>query len=229
MGRVQSSNPFLDYCIPTFLVNNIDITNESIIIELGEGEYTLDYGILLHQHNVVIKGCGKDKTTLKIPENIEYSYDDAIIDLQGDYHISQGVETDKRISVTIIGLTIETNVTRSQALAHDNDLTSDESFLIKCYNVKSFVMRDVKIKAENVETTCLDIRRGFNIDIRGCEFINHNRRWTGGNIWLQGDIENVFIEHNDFYKYGNDEVVGIYDVNNFVGVNDSDEISKKNI
>ena len=229
MGFIPSTNPFMEYCIPTFLVNNIDITNESIIIELGEGEYTLDFGILLHQHNVVIKGCGKDKTTLKIPKNIDYSYDDAIIDLQGDYHISQGVETDKRISVTIIGLTIETNVTKSQAQAQDYDLTCSESYLIKCYNVKSFVMRDVRIKAENVETTCLNIRRGFNIDIRECEFISRNRRWTGGNIWLQGDIENVFIEHNDFYKYGNDEVIGITDVNNFVGVNDSDEISKKNI
>jgi len=229
MSYHYSSNPFNDYSLPSFLENNIDLTNDRVVIELGEGEFVLDYGLLLHQHDVVIKGCGKDKTTLKIPETIDYSYDDAIINLQGDYHITQGVETDKRISVTIIGLTIETNVTRSQALAHDNDLTSDESFLIKCYIVKSFVMRDVKIKAENVETTCLDIRRGFNIDIRGCEFINHNRRRTGGNIWLQGDIENVFIEHNDFYKYGNDEVVGIYDVNNFVGVNDSDEISKKNI
>lgn len=230
MGHEPSSNPFLDYCIPTFLVNNFDITNESIIIELGEGEYTLDYGILLHHHNVVIRGCGSDKTTLKIPEDIEYSYDDAIINLQGKYGKDQnGHVIDIKISVTIIGLTIETDVTRNQALAHDYELIREESYLIKCYNVKSFVMRDVKIKAEYLKTTCIDLRRGFNIDIRDCEFMNYNSRWTGGIIWLRGDIENVFIEHNDFYKYGNDEVVGIFDVNNFVGVNEFDEVSKKNI
>ena len=217
MSHHRDEDNFNDYTLPTFLEGNL---NRDIVIELGEGDYTLDYNLLIHQHNVIIKGQGSTKTRLIVPANIDYA-DDAIIELLG----AQGHE----IAVSISGLTINASVTKAQADAASTDLTQNESHIIKCYHVKSFYMHDVRIIAENLKTTCLDIRRGSNIIIRGNEFVNYNRRWTGGGIWLRGDIENVIIEDNDFYKYGNDEVIAIYGSNNFVGVNESDEISKRNV
>lgn len=223
------SNPFNDYSLPSFIEDsNFPINNKDIVIELGEGTFTMDFTLLFNLHNVTIKGQGRDKTILVIPVTINNT-DDCIIGVYGKYQLRQGQETDERVSVSIKGLTIRTNVTKVQAEQEAYWLTQHESYIIKCNNVNSLIMRDVRIVAENIETTCIDIRRGFNIDIQGCEFINRNRRWTGGNIWLRGDIENVIIKDNDFYKYGNDEVIALYDTNCFVGVNDSDEISKKNI
>ena len=215
------SDSFSDYTLPSFLdVPTFDITEKEIIIELGEGAFTLDFNILFHNHDIIIKGQGSGKTFLNVPKNIDY-IDDAILNIQADH----GSE----INVSLSGLTIWASVLKQHAESANFKLTQNESYLIKCYNAKSFVMNDVRIWADNLATTCVDIRRGFNIDIRESEFKNFNRRWTGGNIWLRGDIENVVIEDNDFYKYGNDEVIGLYDTNNFIGVNDADEISKMNV
>lgn len=221
-----------DHTLPTFLENlaniQFSVIDNDIVIELGEGTFTMDYNLYFHYHNITIKGQGRDKTKLIIPEDIDY-IDDGIIHLQGLYKPKDSPISDIRIAVSIIGLTIEAIVTKEQAIAKSHRLTQFSSYLIKCYNVSSFVMRDVRIISENLATTSIDIRRGFNIDIRGCEFINNNRRWVGGNIWLRGDLDNVVIEDNDFYKYGNDEAIAIYDLNDFVGVNDSDLITKKDI
>lgn len=223
------SNLFYSYSLPSFLdTNTFDITNGDTVIELGEGIYTLDFSISLNQHNVTIKGQGRDKTILIVPANINYS-DDAIINLQGLYKTQIGQEADIRIAVNISGLTIMTDVSKAAAEARVNKLTENETYIIKCYNVGSLVMRDVRICAENLETTCLDVRRGFNIDIRNCEFINRNRRWTGGNVWLRGDTENVIIEDNDFYKYGNDEIIALYGSNSFEDYNVSTAITKRNV
>ena len=220
MHHRNYSDDFYDFTLPSFLEQNVDINDNTLVIELGEGNYTLDFNILIHQHNVIIKGKGSSKTFLNVPENVDY-IDDAIINLQGEWN--------HEIAVKICGLTINAIVTKTQAQSASYHLTQSYSYIFKCYHVKSFYMHDVKITTENLNTTCIDIRRGSNIKIHGNEFFNYNRRWEGGGIWLRGDIENVTIEDNDFFKYGNDEVIGLYGSNNFAGVNTSDEISKKNI
>lgn len=71
------NNIFNDYTLPTFLEGSVEINNEKLVIELGEGSYTLEYNLLIHQHNVIIKGQGSTKTILNVPVNIDY-VDDAI-------------------------------------------------------------------------------------------------------------------------------------------------------
>ncbi len=71
------NNNFNDCTLPTFLEGSVDINNEKLVIELGEGSYTLDYNLLIHQHNVIIKGQGSTTTILNVPVNIDYE-DDAI-------------------------------------------------------------------------------------------------------------------------------------------------------
>ena len=96
------SDLFSDYTLPSFLdVPTFDITEKEVIIELGEGSFTLDFNILLHNHDVIIKGQGSGKTFLSVPENIDY-IDDAILNIQAD----QGSE----INVSLSGLTIWASV-----------------------------------------------------------------------------------------------------------------------
>lgn len=225
---------YLEYTLPTFLEGVVDITNKKIVIELGAKEYHLDYGFLLHNHDVVIKGAGMGKTKLILDETLNgfcQYIDDAILNFQGQDD-SDGFCP---INVTIENLTIKTNISKNETEADfvedlpHSKIAHHPSYLIKCYNVQSFTMHHVEIETKNIETTCLDIRRGTNIDIRGCILTNYNRRWQGGSIWLRGNIENVVIEDNDFYKYGNDEVIAIFDLNSYMGLNDALEISKKNV
>lgn len=49
-----------------------------------------------------------------------------------------------------------------------------------------------------------------NVEITNCEFKNYNARRIGGNIWMCQRVKNVNIVNNDFYKYGNDENIGIW-------------------
>ena len=223
-----SGTPFYYYSLPTILEGTIDATNKEIIIQFVEGQFVLDYGLMFNNHDIVIKGAGMGKTILKIDEShgfIDYE-DDAIFNFQGEDTSSSFCP----ISVRIEDLTIMTNKSKQETEGNSqSDIAHKVSHLVKCYNVRSLVLRNVEIQASNIATTCLDVRRGSNIDIRGCVFANYNRRWEGGCIWLRGDIENVAIEDNDFYKYGNDELIGIWGSNNYYGSNYADTISKKNI
>lgn len=232
---IHSNNlRYFRYSLPSFLEGFVDVSNKTIVIKLGPGEhFHIDYGLMFYDHDVVIKGAGKDKTKLKIDESDSYLQycDDAIFNFQGD----DSVENYHPISVRIEDLTIETNISKSEVEATfiesqpHSRIAHEESFLIKCYNVKSFVMRNVDIRTQNLATTCVNIRRGSNIDIQGCVFSNYNRRWIGGCVWLQGDMENVNIINNTIYKYGNDEAIAIWGSNNYVGHNNANTISKKNI
>lgn len=228
MSIHSSGTPFNYYSLPTVLEGTIDATKKEIIIEFVEGLFILDYGLMFYDHDIVIKGAGMGKTVLKIDESqgfIDYD-DNAIFNFQGEDIGS----TFCPINVRIEDLTIMTNISKQETEGNSQSIIAHNvSFLIKCYNVSSLVMHNVEIQASNLETTCLDVCRGSNIDIRDCVFANYNRRWKGGCIWLRGDIENVIIADNDIYKYGNDELIGIWGSNNYYGSNYADTISKKNI
>lgn len=80
-------NQFYDYSLPSFIDDsNFPITNKEVVIELGEGTFTMDFNLLFHLHNVTIKGQGRDKTILIIPENINH-HDDCIIGVYGNYQL----------------------------------------------------------------------------------------------------------------------------------------------
>ncbi len=183
---------------------------------------------MFYDHDIVIKGAGMGKTKLIIDESdgfINYD-DDSIFNFQGEDTSNHF----RPISVRIQDLTIQTCISKSETEGTSlSKIAHNTSYLIKCYNVKSLVIHNVEVQASNLTTTCLDIRRGKNIDIRGCVFANYNRRWGGGGIFLRGDTENVNIVDNTFYKYGNDEVIGLWGSNSYFGYNQADTISKKNI
>jgi len=222
--ELNSTNATFDskgYMVMSGLINSLSsVTDREIEIMLGEGTFNFGNGIFLSGHDVVIRGAGMDKTILIFTSTIDYK-DDALFNFQGT--------ADDEISVEFRDMTVKTNVVASMVSPSTSKLISSSSYLIKCYYVHSFVMRRVHIQIANLACTCIDIRKGSNIDIRQCKFENYNRRTVGGILWLRGDIENVHVIDNTFYKYGNDEAVAIWSTNNFVGVSVGDEFSKRNI
>ena len=232
MALHENNNDFYNYALPTFLEGLIDINDKEIVIELYENDFLLDRNFFMYGHDITIKGCGIDKTRLIFDKDIVLDHD-AILNFKGDFG--------QEINVKFMDLSIISNVAATDIPTDSiggTRITNEETYVVKCCHVKSLIMHNVNINVENIKTTCLDVRRGYNIDIRNCVFANYNRRDTGGGIWLRGDTENVSIKHCDFYKYGANEVIGIWGSNNFVGVNEIpesklqagiNEILKKNI
>lgn len=82
--------------------------------------------------------------------------------------------------------------------------------LFKVYEASSFKMFNVKMYSQYLNFTHVFIHWCENVDIRNCVFRNYNARKIGGNLWLCQRVKNVTIVNNDFYKYGNDENIGIW-------------------
>lgn len=82
--------------------------------------------------------------------------------------------------------------------------------LFKVYEASSFKMFNVKMYSQYLDLTHVFIHWCENVDIRNCVFWNYNARKIGGNLWLCQRVKNVTIVNNDFYKYGNDENIGIW-------------------
>ena len=178
----------------------------------------MDKNILFHNHNVIIKGMGPEHTKLIIPRNMNLA-GNGWIGLEG---------LSKEISVSISDLSIEFDDTLYAAGRPEEDsrYIQNETAVIKCKSLKSLLMRNVHIHVHDLPTTCIDIHRGRNLEIKENMFANYNRCQIGGIIWLKDEMENVSIEHNDFYKYGEDEVIALYDVKNS---DDFQSISRKDI
>ena len=152
-----SGTRFNYYSLPSFLEGTVNTSRKKVIIEIVEGEFILDYGLMFYDHDIVIKGAGIGKTVLKIDESqgfFQYD-DDAVFNFQGE-------DTSTHfhpISVRIEDLTIQTCISKSETEGTSlSNIAHNRSYLIKCYNVKSLVIHNVEVQASNLITTCLDVR-----------------------------------------------------------------------
>ena len=171
-------------------------------------------GASSHVKRIVLKGNTKETTILQINSSICYGdVDDCIIGIKG--------ANNRFIDVEIGDLSIVTDIIPSDIPSGDvPKIIRYESYLVKIYRAKRIHIHDVCIHAENIPTTCLNIRKAHNIHIHDSEFINYNRCSTGGGIWLEGDIIHARIHHNVVRKYGNDEALAMWCVNNLDGCNE---------
>lgn len=193
-----------------------------------EGELILPNSILINHKDLEIKGRGKDVTTIVVDDGFVFK-DDCIIGVTGNAVSDDDRETP--VSVKISDLTIKSRVSRS---VYD-DADKKTPFVTGCYAVKIYCassvdIHSVRIHVEDIACTNIDIRNGKNINIYDCEFVNYNRQKTGGVLWFRGDLQNLRVHHNVIRKYGNDEALGIWSVNNYVGVSDGrEEVRKEGI
>jgi hypothetical protein len=64
---------------------------------------------------------------------------------------------------------------------------------------------------QNAIITNFDLRVCSNVTVTDCIISNYNNCEEGGNLWIRGEMHNIHIYNNKFYKYGKDETLGIYD------------------
>ncbi len=211
-------------------LNSNDFSTEEkleIIIDY-EGELTLPNSLIFNHQDIEIRGKGKELTTICVNDKFDFT-DDCIIGVMGNPSHNGGKE--HPVAVKITDLAIKSEVNRCIYEQQDKPTKFVQGcFAIKIYCASKVEFHSIKIHVEDIACTNVDIRKGENINISDCEFINYNRQMMGGVIWLRGDIKNANVRNNVIRKYGNDEAIGIWSVNNYIGISDgATEIRKEHI
>lgn len=158
---------------------------------------------------VVHNECEKDAKEYKDANGnkcYSYAHDDAIFNIQNEH------SSPTNIVVSDIAFRVAFNLTDVEgANLYERWYHPDICpVFFKVYEASSFKMFNVRMYSQYLDLTHVFLHWCENVDITNCEFKNYNAREIGGNIWICQRVKNVNIVNNDFYKYGNDENIGIW-------------------
>lgn len=169
---------------------------DTVFITFGEGDYYINGSVNILP-NSVISGAGKERT------RILFSNDGSF---QGDYLINFDGKKGQSISVEISDLSLN-------MVPHDTLWlkANTPKYILKFINVDGVKIHDFNSTLFNAHTTTMDFRVAHNVMIDHCELVNHNNSDGGGIIWLRRDNRNVTITNNKLVKYGDDEMLAIWE------------------
>lgn len=174
---------------------------DTVVLNFGKGEYVID-GTIECKCNVIIKGLGSDKTTIVFNQGQDRNgfkayTSDAFFKIVGKP--SQQIA----VSITDIGFGIK---------KHEGIWwTERERYAVKIYHANRVDVHNVDSYLTDAYITNLDLHVCSNVSITDCVFTNYNNCETGGCLWIRGEMHNITVKRNKFYKYGKDETLAIYD------------------
>ena len=190
------------------------MTADEIQVCFGKGEFYITRNVSLFFYGckkVSITGCGKD-TIIYFGNKTNFEYDpDSVIKIAGNEEVPVSVNiSDLVIRYDSTGKKGESLPEATDARKLGNEIGSDEEYLIKCYFVKGFTMTNVETELNDVICTNLDFRDCEDVEIHDCRFVNNSRCREAGCVWMRGNVINVSVHDNEFYKYGNDELFAVW-------------------
>lgn len=174
--------------------------NDTVIFNFGKGTYTIDATIDC-RCNVIIKGKGRKQSKIVFNQghsrNGKKAYtSDAFIKIQGTPR--------NTISVDISDISF--GIKEHEGIWWENA----ERFAVKIYHAHRVNVHDVDSYLENAYITNFDLRVCSNVSFSNNTFTNYNNCETGGCLWLRGEMHNITIKNNKFYKYGKDETLAFF-------------------
>lgn len=172
-------------------------TSDTLFITLAKGNYSMR-GSVMFRTNVVLKGKSPEATAITLWDQ-QGNRSDAFLKFDG--------KKQSPIAVSISNLTIKLQ-------EHTGILWSRErqKFLVKVNHANRLSIDRIKSYCDNAFCTNLDMRVCQNISITNCEFVNYNNCKVGGILWFRGNTQNVLVRGNKLRKYGNDEVIALWEV-----------------
>ena len=175
--------------------------SDTVVLDFGKGTYTID-GTIQYRCNTIIRGQGREKTTLILDNGQDRSgfkafKDDSFINILG--------RKDHTISASISDISFRLK-DHDGIWWHDN-----ERFAIKIYHASCVDIQHVDSYMANANITNFDLRVCSNVSVTDCNITNFNNSKTGGCLWLRGEMHNIKVRGNKFYKYGNDETLAVFD------------------
>ena len=175
--------------------------NDTVVINFGEGEYTVS-GTIRIQCHAVIKGKGSGKTTIWLDKGSDKGGFKSFID---DTYFRITGTAKNPISVSISDVTLR--LKEHKGLWWEDEIRH----AVKIYHANFVDIHDTESYMENAVITNFDLRVCSNVTIANNIISNYNNCNDGGGLWIRGEMHNINVKGNKFYKYGKDETLGIYD------------------
>ena len=175
--------------------------NDIVVLNFGSGTYTIK-GTIRLKCSTVIKGQGRDKTTIILDKGSDSSGFKAFTD---DTYFRITGTLKNPITASISDLTIRLK-------EHKGIWWEGEArHAVKIYHANKVDIYNMDSYMENAVITNIDMRVCSNVSVTDCIISNYNNCEDGGGLWIRGEMHNINVKRNKFYKYGKDETLGIYD------------------
>ena len=172
-----------------------------VVLNFGSGTYTV-LGTIPMKCNVIIKGEGCDKTTILLDNGRDKAGFKAFTD-DTFFRITGTLKNPVTVSITDVSFKLKD---------HKGIWWEDvEKYAVKIYHANRVDIHDVNSYMANAKITNFDLRVCSNVSVTDCIITNYNNCQVGGCVWVRDEMDNVNIKRNKFYKYGKDEIVGIFD------------------
>lgn len=177
--------------------------SDTVVINFDKGEFTVSGTVSIKSH-VVIKGAGRELSTIILDKGSDRPgfkafTDDAFFKVYGTKN--------NTISLMISDLTIR--LKDHKGIWWNGKGT--ECYAFKAHHANPVVIRDVDSYMHDAKITNFDLQVCSNVTVTGCTLSNYNNSDTGGNLWLRGEMHNILVKNNKFYKYGKDEALAVFD------------------
>ena len=179
--------------------------DDTIELIFGKGEFTIN-GSVEFKCSAVIMGAGKDQTTIVLDNGKDTHGFKAFTD--DTFLMFHGI-LEQSISVDIRDVTFRLKEHKGIWWNDAND-KSQEKYAVKIYHAHRVDIHRVNSYLSNAIITNYDLRVCSNVNITDCIISNYNNSHTGGNLWFRGMTNNISVKRNKFYKYGNDEALGVF-------------------
>ena len=179
--------------------------NDTVALNFGVGTYTVS-GTIRFQCHTVIKGAGRDLTTILLDNGTDKPGFKAFTD---DTYFRITGTLKNTISVSISDVTFK--LKEHKGIWWGDKGKDLERYAVKIYHASPVDIRDVDSYMADAQITNFDLHVCSNVTVANCNITNYNNSETGGCLWIRGEMHNILVKGNKFYKYGKDETLGIYD------------------
>ena len=179
--------------------------NDTVVLNFGVGTYTVS-GTIRFQCHTVVKGAGRDLTTILLDNGADKPGFKAFTD---DTYFRITGTLKNTISVSISDVTFK--LKEHKGIWWGEKGKDLERYAVKIYHASPVDIRDVDSYMDDAQITNFDLHVCSNVTVTNCNITNYNNSETGGCLWIRGEMHNILVKGNKFYKYGKDETLGIYD------------------
>ena len=177
--------------------------NDVVVLNFGEGTYTVS-GTIRLECNTVIKGAGRGLTTILLDNGSDRGSFRAFPD---DTYFRITGTLKSPITVDISDLTIR--LKEHKRIWWQGK--GVERYAVKIYHANRVDIHDVDSYLDNANITNFNMHVCSNVTVTNCTISNYNNSETGGCLWIRGEMHNIQVKNNKFYKYGKDETLAIFD------------------
>ena len=179
--------------------------NDTVELVFRKGTYTIN-GTIHFWCPVIIRGAGSDQTTIvfdngKDKAGYKAFQDDAFFSIRGSLN--------QPVTASISDITFR--LKDHKGIWWNDPNKETEKYAVKIYHANRVDIHHVESYMSNAKITNFDLRVCSNVSVTDCILSNYNNCQIGGNLWIRGEMHNIVVKRNKFYKYGKDEALGIFD------------------